>query len=284
MSIQIHPRSDWGAKRPKSRTSRDPGSLAGVAVHWFGIPKAAKSHDGCDALLRSVQNSHMSNAKEGFVDIAYNHAVCPHGHAYELRGFGVQTGANGTTEANRSHAAVVYMAGEGDPFTAAAKPVLAELIRMWRQKGAGPDVKPHGFFTGSSCPGPQIAAWIKSREFEKGGPAQPKPPVRDDTPEWLVPFIEWRLVHNGDKGKRPKGLPKPVPASAWEAAVQVHRIANQMGPQGPFLDWAAWQLAGGKKADSPRSLPGEIPKPWRKSLQRIKAMTGTGPAVAAEKK
>ena len=68
-------------------------------------------------------------------------------------------------------------------------------------------------------------------------------------------FVYWRLVDNGDAAKRPEALPKQVPASAWETASQVHRIANLMGPQDPFLDWAEWRGKGGKKASRPRSLP-----------------------------
>ena len=68
--------------------------------------------------LRSVQNGHMApgglGTSGGASDIAYNHAVCPHGVAYTLRGFGVQTGANGTTRANEDYAAVVYMGGTKD--------------------------------------------------------------------------------------------------------------------------------------------------------------------------
>ena len=89
MSVEIIPRAEWGAAKPRRRTMLPPDRLAGVAVHWFGSPVAARSHDECPALLRSVQQGHLSNTKENYSDIAYNHAVCPHGSAYELRGFGV---------------------------------------------------------------------------------------------------------------------------------------------------------------------------------------------------
>ena len=98
MALEFVSRQEWGARAPRQVTKRDPSTLAGVALHWFGSPSAAASHEGCPALLRSVQNAHMApgglGASGGANDIAYNHAVCPHGVAFTLRGFGVQTGAN----------------------------------------------------------------------------------------------------------------------------------------------------------------------------------------------
>ncbi|HSK16003.1 MAG TPA: glucosaminidase domain-containing protein [Gaiellaceae bacterium] len=282
MSMKIVSRKKWGAAPPKGKTSRPPNTLDGVAVHWFGSPKAARSHDGCEALLRSVQASHLANTKEGYVDIAYSHAVCPHGFAYELRGFGVQAGANGTTAANRSHAAIVYMAGDGDRFTEEAKPVLAELIRLWQSKGAGLDVKPHGFFVGTTCPGPDIRKWIDQRGWKKkekkDAQAQQLKPTKDDVHPWLTSFLEWRLVEGGAPKRKPKGIPAKVPESAWQTVTELQRLVNFLGPQDPFLDWCEWRLAGSKKSERPRSLPAKIPKPWSAAFERVEAMVaGTTP-------
>jgi hypothetical protein len=267
MSIEIIPRAEWGAVKPRRRTPLPPEHLAGVAVHWFGSPVAARSHDECPALLRSVQQGHLSNKKENYSDIAYNHAVCPHGSAYELRGFGVQTGANGFGAANRSHASIVYMAGTGDTFTDEAKQTLAELIREWQKRGAGLDVKPHGFFTGSTCPGPDVLAWLPQKLWALD---EKKVPVKDETPDWLLDFVQWRLVDDADPKARPESLPKRIPSSAWETAARVHKIVNLMGPQEPFLDWAEWRNRGGRKTTRPRSLPAEIPKPWWAALKRLR--------------
>jgi hypothetical protein len=257
-------------------TQRDPSTLAGVAVHWFGRPSASASHEGCPALLRSVQGTHMApgglGTKRGASDIGYNHAVCPHGVAFTLRGFGVQTGANGTGRANQEYAAVVYMGGEDDdgPVTDEALPVLASVIREWQERGAGPLVKPHGFFTGSTCPGPDLRTWVDvtPRPWRGSGP-QPKVPAKDETPPWLLDFIHWRLVLDGDKRLRPKDLPARIPESAWEAAAQVDRIGSMMGPQDAYLDWVEWRRQGAKKADRPRSAPGRIPPQWFESLERL---------------
>ena len=94
-------------------------------------------------------------------------------------------------------------------------------------------------------------------------------PVEDESPNWLMDFVHWRLALNGDKKQRPKGMPKRVPESAWEVAAQVDRIANLMGPQEAFLDWAEWRRFGAKKADRPRSAPATIPKSWWQALERL---------------
>jgi len=272
MSVTIIPRAEWGAAKPRRRTMLPPERLDGVAIHWFGSPVAAKSHDQCPALLRSVQQGHLNNKKENYSDIAYNHAVCPHGSAYELRGFGVQTGANGFGACNRSHAAIVYMAGTGDKLTEDAKQTLAEVIREWQKQGAGLDVKPHGHFTGSSCPGKDVLGWLPERMWAKD---EKKVPVKDETPDWLMDFVYWRLVDDGDATRRPENLPTRIPSSAWETASKVHRIANLMGPQDPFLDWAAWRGKGGHKTTRPHSLPVEIPTPWWGALKRIRTSSKT---------
>jgi hypothetical protein len=278
MALEFVSRREWGAKAPRQVTKRDPSTLAGVAVHWFGSPSAAASHEGCPALLRSVQATHMApgglGASDGANDIAYNHAVCPHGVAYTLRGFGVQTGANGNTRANEEYAAVVYMGGtkDGRPVTEEALPVIAEVIREWQAQGAGPLVKPHGFFTGSTCPGPDLRAWLDLTP-QPWTVAQrtttPKVRVKDETPGWLMDFVHWRLALNGDRRKRPADVPARIPETAWEAAAQVDRIANEMGPQEAFLDWAEWRRGGAKKGERPRSLPATIPQTWWDALVRL---------------
>jgi hypothetical protein len=51
-------REQWGAKPPARVTKRDPSTLSGVAIHWFGSPRAAKSHSGCAGLLLGCQLRH----------------------------------------------------------------------------------------------------------------------------------------------------------------------------------------------------------------------------------
>jgi hypothetical protein len=268
MPIEIIPRPEWGAAKAKRRTRLLPNRLAGVAVHWFGRPRAAETHDGCPDLLRRVQQAHLNDPRQRYADIAYNHGACPHGYAFELRGFGVQPGANGYGAANRSHAAVVYMAGTGDPLTAEGKHALAGLIRAWQDQGAGLDVQPHSHFTGTSCPGPEVTAWLAERPWDRAR----TPPARDETPDWLLDWISWRLVGGADPGTRPAAAPPLIPRSAWEAASRVHEIVHLMGPQEPFLDWLEWRARGATQADRPDSLPARIPRSWWRVRERLERL------------
>lgn len=190
-----------------------------MTVHWFGSPKAAATHAGCDDLLRGVQRTHMGpgglGVAEGGADIAYNHAVCPHGAVYELRGFGVQTGANGTTVGNSVHAAVVYMAGEGDPFTDVGKAGLNFLIAEWRRRGAGIQVYPHNFWTGSECPGTAIRAWLVA--------GRPNPLEEDNVPPWFKAWFEWRLF-DGRNETRPDSAPALIAQQYLDIVKQAERF------------------------------------------------------------
>lgn len=210
---RIVQRSDWGAEQPRSRTPWNVRDLRGVAVHWFGRPTAASSHAGCPALLRAVQRAHKSGE---FVDIAYNHAVCPHGEVYELRGFDTQTGANGTTRANREYAAVVYMAGVGDPLTQAGKRGLTSILREYRQRGVGADVKPHGYFTGSSCPGPAVKEWLTQGGYKVDAPKAKRLPKAFWTwARWYLGHGEFKHCGARNPVSRPD-VPKRIPRSWWK--------------------------------------------------------------------
>jgi hypothetical protein len=158
--VLIIPRSQWGAAPAESVTYSNASKLDGVVVHWFGIPDSKRDHADCDDQVRGVQRSHQAGE---FADIAYNHLVCRHGFVFEGRGFGVQTGANGTSESNRNYAAVCYMAGERDlsgAYTDVGKMALAEIVGEWLRRAEGKAVLPHGAITGSQCPGPTLTQWV----------------------------------------------------------------------------------------------------------------------------
>jgi hypothetical protein len=161
LALTIISRAGWGAARPESRTPWNVAALEGICLHWFGSPRAASSHDKCDDLLRSVQRSHMAGE---FSDIAYNHGVCPHGTAFELRGWNTQTGANGNADLNSRFYAIVYMAGVGDGLTLAARKTLIELMGAGFKKGIGVAAVGHGTVAphGTECPGPQLRNFINS--------------------------------------------------------------------------------------------------------------------------
>lgn len=171
--MTIKPRSAWRARDPKSRTPWNTSSLAGVCIHWWGSPRAPSSQAGMPALMRSVQGFHMApgglGAPNGGADIAYNFVVDLWGGIWTGRGWTTQTGANGTSAANRTHLAIAIAMGTGDKLTDAAKQSVNELIAAGRKKGIGSQVKRHGDFAGTSCPGAEVSAWLAA------GRPMPKP-------------------------------------------------------------------------------------------------------------
>ena len=198
--MKIVSRSEWGARPPERVTLRKPSQLKGVVQHWFGIPKAAKNHKDCPALVKSVQAAHQ---KGEFNDIAYNHLVCLHGVVFEGRGFGIQTGANGNSVVNREYAAVCAMIGKGDKPSGEMLVGLSEIIQEWRAKGAGKAVRTHGSITGSECPGPDLTRWVEAKGYEKHLP-KPKP-----------------------AGDPPLPGPSPKPPWFWEAVKEFNRRRNR---------------------------------------------------------
>lgn len=171
--MKIHPRKSWGATPAKAVTPVHPTRWKGVVVHWFGSPRAARTHAGCPRLIRAVQRVHKMGE---YTDIAYNLLVCPHGHVYAGRGISRQGGANGTRQSNRDYVSICVMMGVGDEFTPQARIALRDTIAYVRSKGAKRVVKRHGEITGSECPGPAISAWVEAKKYEPAPKkAKPKP-------------------------------------------------------------------------------------------------------------
>ena len=165
MAVKFVGRNQWGAKPPKAMTKLSPSALAGVAVHWFGKPRAAKSarrlRGSPPQRPEHPHEPRRAGRKDGGNDIAYNHAVCPHGHAFTLRGFGVQTGANGDpSRTATTRPSSTWRARATRRRSDEVRLLIADVIRAWQAKGAGPLVKPHQFFTGSDCPGPDLLKWV----------------------------------------------------------------------------------------------------------------------------
>ncbi len=93
--------------------------------------------------------------------------------------------------------------------------------------------------------------------------------LKDETPDWLLDFVQWRLGDRGKAKSRPRSLPKPVPQTGWEAAARIDRMVNEIGPRESFLDWVQWRKSGAKKSERPRSVPAEVPDSWKDGLKRL---------------
>lgn len=144
--------------RPPKRVNK--GNLNRPSTgHWNGPRVPAVSHDKCASLVRGIQNYHMD--AKGWNDIAYNFVVCRHGYVFEGRGLNVINGANGTNEGNRTSHAVMWLAGEGNPFTDAEKHGFREAVKyIDRMTNAPYDAIGHRDHKSTECPGDERYNWI----------------------------------------------------------------------------------------------------------------------------
>ena len=105
--------------------------------------------------MRVIQNYHMDT--QGWNDIAYNFAVCPHGYVFVGRDHGVRSSANGTNSGNAESEAVCYLGGIGDEYTLegerAHKEIMDEISDIQRC---------HNYWFNTMCPGPEICNEIKN--------------------------------------------------------------------------------------------------------------------------
>src|SRR5690606_427761 len=110
VAIDLVPRKEWGARSPKGSYSRL-DSTKGVKIHYTGgrvDPGIVDDHDRCVALVRSIQNSHMDG--NGWIDIGYSLACCPHRKVFVGRGPHRLPAANGPG-LNAGHYAVLGLVG-----------------------------------------------------------------------------------------------------------------------------------------------------------------------------
>lgn len=174
--MDIYGRDAWGARPPKSTTSM--GTPEGFVLHWVGNGGMSQSpsHEDTCATLRGIQTYEMSRE---YVDIAYNFAVDPAGRVYELRGWDLRSGANGTTSSNAHAWAIVYVAGPGVSLTDQARQSLRELTRQGAARhGAVSYVRPHRAVVATQCPGDELAAFCAdlSASLRDGGAPAPTGP------------------------------------------------------------------------------------------------------------
>jgi hypothetical protein len=157
---QVIDRGQWGARAPRSTSSRiDP--TGGVVGHYGGgSPLWPYTPERAFTLVRGWQAFHMDG--RGWADIAYNLIVDLHGRIFIGRGHRVRSAANGTDEANGSRYAICLLAGGNDPLTDEAKAGFMAARRLLRNADArtGLAVVGHRDVRSTDCPGPTVQAWI----------------------------------------------------------------------------------------------------------------------------
>ncbi len=161
---------------PASAAPTQTVTLKGVKVHYEGSEVPDVAHSKCASRWNSIRQAHLNHPTENYSDIAYNWGVCNHGVIFEGRGWGKQTGANGSQALNRAHTAILWMGGTKGVTVPSAKAIAAikEVIRYLRTKGAGKEIKGHRDGYATQCPGNALYALVKAGKLEPA-PAKPKP-------------------------------------------------------------------------------------------------------------
>jgi hypothetical protein len=199
MPIDLVSRAEWGARAPRgSYTSLS--STRGVKVHYTGgrvDPAIVDDHAKCAALVRSVQNSHMDG--NGWMDIGYTMAVCPHRKVFMGRGPKRLPAANGSG-LNTGHYAVLGLVGNSGLVTPPDDMLhgIRDAIEYLREEGdAGNEIKGHRDGYATECPGARLYAWVRDGAPRPGTtPPDPEPPA--ETPAWPGRDLKYPPVMNGD--------------------------------------------------------------------------------------
>ena len=176
--MKLVTRRQWGARSARSQAGYL-ASTRGVKVHYTGSyvdPRLADDHGRCAAMMRQIQNGHMDG--NGWNDIGYSFAVCPHRYVYEGRGLHALPAANGPG-LNTGHYAVLGMVGNKGLVTPTDDMLhgIRDAIEHVRAKGgAGKEIKGHRDGYSTDCPGAKLYTWVKQgAPRPKGGGTPPKP-------------------------------------------------------------------------------------------------------------
>lgn len=176
--MAFYTRAQWGAAPPRG-TGNALGNPQGVTVHWEGPKVGTRPHSQCAALVRSIQAFHQN--VRGWSDIAYNLVGCEHGDVFEGRGASRGNAANGSTASNLSRYSMCALVGQGDPITDVLKGgILDGIAYLRRASGRSlPIIDCHSDHFATSCPGPDLRAWVKAGAHgdTPDPPASPSPAV-----------------------------------------------------------------------------------------------------------
>ena len=166
-------RQAWDASPPSRRQALDWALVRHIVIHYPGHPPAIGTDTGrIAALLRSWQRLHMQT--KGWADIAYGVAVDQAGRTWALRGIDTRDGA--TSGHGGTSQSILAILGNAETPSAAMLSTLARLAHQLAGRApAGVRIVGHRALVSTSCPGDQLARWIKA-----GLPTNPNPSPEED--------------------------------------------------------------------------------------------------------
>lgn len=174
-------RKSWGSVSVSGIPTNITPEFGGIAIHYVGGSGKIQSmpHSKCANIVRRIQHDHIHG--NGWVDIAYNFLVCPHGYVFEGRGLNKRSAANGNTSGNQYYYAVCGLINEGETPTDEMLKAIKEACQYLRTKGHAADkVLGHKNLTSTSCPGPLYTF------VQKGTFARPSVSEDNSYPGYLI--------------------------------------------------------------------------------------------------
>lgn len=167
MSTMILSRSRWTSTAPGGR-SVNWSRIRGIVCHYpaMGRDVGVLSQAQEAARIRGWRNYHVRSL--GWSDLGYNYVIGQSGRVYTGRGDRVAAHAVGH---NSTTIGVLFIVGDNEALTPAAKHSFRALRTTLRRRGAGSGVWGHTEMSGNStrCPGPYIMGDIRSGELKGGG-------------------------------------------------------------------------------------------------------------------
>ncbi|GAA3805298.1 N-acetylmuramoyl-L-alanine amidase [Sphaerisporangium flaviroseum] len=200
MAIDLVSRADWGARAPRGSYT-NLTSTKGIKVHYTGgrvDPAIVNDHAKCVAMVKSIQSFHMDG--NGWLDIGYSMAACPHRKVFVGRGPGHLPAANGPG-LNSGHYAVLGLVGN----SGLVKPPdgmldgIVDAIEYLRDKGgAGKEIKGHRDGYSTDCPGAALYEWVKKGAPRPGGQPGPTDPDPVRHPRFPGRLLKYPPVMRGE--------------------------------------------------------------------------------------
>lgn len=180
-------RSNWTTTAARG-TAVTWSRIRGIVCHYPAMGKAVgvltKTQE--IARLRGWRNYHVGVL--GWVDIGYNFAIGQSGRIYSLRG--ERVGAH-TVGHNSKTLGVLFIVGDNEKLTPAARASFRALRATLRKKGAGSGIWGHTEMSGNStrCPGPFIMSDIRTGLLRTGSAdasASDPAPKPDPARPWVT--------------------------------------------------------------------------------------------------
>lgn len=167
--VAITPRSAWGARPPRKRTTVATTSRRAFMLHYVGGTPMTQAHSACPGVVRAFQRQHLA---QGWHDIGYNFLVCQHGTIYEGRGWGV-TGSHCPRSNTSAIGAQFIIGGSQAPSNAAKGSMRALYDEANRRARRTLRRMAHSDGIATECPGKPATAWLRAGMPRPAGGAPP---------------------------------------------------------------------------------------------------------------